>query len=160
VDICLDQRAVFSDDDAFAYACFADVDSNLQKLAANTRSTPHRVFTNHHPDQFGNLMGNARASRLAAPNFPGSEQTEACACQAITVAGLTMKNIRSPFPGTRPPDQRSRSAVVVAAVAAAGVLRPSGWQIAAISRKLNLLAGSQLLQHTGLCRQVMNPNRT
>jgi len=55
----------------FAHAGLADVDTEFEQFAVNSRCTPCRIFSAHPADEISNLTGNDRASRLSVPHLPG-----------------------------------------------------------------------------------------
>ena len=92
-------------DHVFAHAGFSDVDAKLQKLAVNPRGAPEWFFTTHDADPFANLLRNARPARLAPPNLPAPEKTEAFPVPSHHGRRLDQKDVGPPFlPDGRDPD--------------------------------------------------------
>src|SRR5438445_3007996 len=61
----------------FADAALPDVDAEFEQLAVDAGCTPTGILPAHFADQISDLARNDRSSGLAAPHFPGPEQTKA-----------------------------------------------------------------------------------
>src|SRR5436305_15232718 len=81
----------------FANAGLSDVDSELQKLAVNTRSAPYRVFTAHDPDQLSHRSRHLWPAWLAMPYLPGPEQSKALAMPGNHSRCFNDENTAPPF---------------------------------------------------------------
>ena len=61
----------------FADAALTDVDAELEQFTVDPWCTPTGILSAHLPDQFSDLTGNDRSTRLAMPHLPGPEQAKA-----------------------------------------------------------------------------------